>query len=475
LALELLTKKQLDVIHSSALNILERIGVKVLTKQALKIFSDAGAHVDEKSGIVKIPSHVVEEAIKKTPKSLELVGRDKKNKIFLERGRTYTRASTGLMNVLDLESGEWRKANINDVLIVARIIDYLDRISINSTHLFPSDVPLEACDVYSFKIVLENSSKHIVVSPLELENLKGIWNMASVIMDEESLRKFPLFSVLNCPNSPLILRDDISIFCAEHNIPTIVNSAPIVGVSSPITLAGTMVQQSAEALATITLLQLVNPRSPVIWGCKSTPLDMRYGSPLAGAVEIGLLSVGAVQVAHYYGLPAEGFGPRTDSKVLDEQAGVERVFVGLLPALAGAEIISGAGCLEAVATLSIEQLLIDNEFYGMMFRTLKGIDFSDDKLAIDVIARVGIGGNYLKDISTAKYYRSEFFIPSLFDKRDRSAWKASGAKRVEQIAKERAKKILSEYEPTPLSKEEKERLNNILKEFEKKMNKVAKR
>ena len=124
-----------------------------------------------------------------------------------------------------------------------------------------------------------------------------------------------------------------------------------------------------------------------------------------------------------------------------------------MPALAGAEIISGAGCLEAVATLSIEQLLIDNEFYGMMFRALKGIDFSDEKLAIDVIARVGIGGNYLKDISTAKYYRSEFFIPTLFDKRDRRTWETSGAKRVEQIAKERAKKILSEYEPTPLSKE----------------------
>jgi len=466
-SLELLNRDHIELIHSSALEILESVGVRVITEDALKIFAEAGAQVNKNEKTVKIPSHLVEEMIKKSPKVFELGGRDSKNKIVLERGRFYTRASTGFMYVLDFKIGEWRRATISDASIAARVIDYLDRISINATHLFPVEAPLQAGDVYSFKIVLENSSKHIVVSPLELRNLETIWSMAKVIKPEELLFKIPLFSVLNCPNSPLTLRDDITIFCSKYRIPTIINSAPVIGVSSPVTLAGTMVLQCAEALATLTLIQLVNPSSPAIWGCKSTPLDMRYGTPLAGAVEIGLLSAANVQLAHYYGLPAEGFGPRTDSKTLDEQAGIERALIALLPALAGAEIISGAGCLEAVATFSIEQLIIDNELYGMLERILNGVSFDKDRLAIDIIKRVGIGGNYLKDLSTAKYYRSEFFISSLFDKRDRKTWASSGAKKVEEVAREKVEKILNEHEPLQLSREEKEKLNAILKEFSK--------
>lgn len=467
LNLQILTKEQLDTIHISALKILENVGVKVVTERALKVFSNAGAYVEEKSKTVKIPPHIVEDALKKAPENFVLVGRDEKVEVPLKRGRVYARPSTGFVNIIDFNSKEWRKANCRDVTIVARIVDYLENISINATHLFPADVIPEINDVYSFKIVLENSRKHIVVSPLTLENLRCMWRIATVARDEERLRKKPMFTVLNCPSSPLILRDDIAIFCAEKMIPTIVNSAPVVGVSSPVTLAGTMVLQSAEALATITLIQLINPGSPVIWGCKSTPLDMRYGSPLAGVVEIGLLSVGAVQVAHYYNLPAEGFGPRTDSKTLDEQAGIERVFLAILPALAGAEIISGAGCLEAVATFSIEQLLIDSELYSMVFRVLKGISFDVDRLALDVIMRLGIGGNYLRDISTVKYYRSEFFIHELFDKRDRRSWISSGSRRIEQVAEEKARKIISEYTPPQLEDDERNRIENIVREFEK--------
>jgi len=465
LKFQILTKEQLDKIHLSAIKVLENVGVKVTTEKALKIFSDAGANVNWEQKTVKIPGYLVEESIKKAPATFTLMGRTAK--ITISRGKIYARPSTGLVNILDLDRGEWRKANCKDVADVARIVDYLDSIHINATHLFPSDVPLEINDVYSFKIVLENTGKPIVVSPLALRNLEFMWKIATLIRSEEEFKKNPLFGVLNCPLSPLILRDDISIFCAEKGIPTIINSAPVVGVSSPVTLAGTMVLQSAEALATLTLMQLANPGSPIVWGCKSTPLDMRYGSPLSGVVEIGLLSAGAVLVAHYYNLPAEGFGPRTDSKILDEQAGIERSFLSLLPALAGAEIISGAGCLEAVATFNMEQLIIDSELYKMIFRVLKGIYFDEYKLAVDVIMRVGIGGNYLKDISTVKYYRSEFLIHELFDKRERATWMKSGSKRIEQIAAEIYKKILSEHTPPLMENGEKRKIESIVRELEK--------
>lgn len=465
--LQVLAKEHLDMIHESALNVLKNVGVKVVTNEAMKKFLDAGAVVDQKQKTVKIQEDLVKESLKKSPSSFTLTGRDKKYEVNIIRGKVNTRPSTGLVSILDSKSGEWRKSRCEDVAVVARIIDYLKSISINATHLFPSDVLLEFNDVYSFKIVLENTGKPIVVSPLTLNTLEYMWRIAAAVRDIEDLRERPLFSVLNCPASPLTLRDDISIFCAERGIPTIINSAPVVGVSSPVTLAGTMVLQSAEALATLTLIQLTNPGSPVVWGCKSTPLDMRYGTPLAGAVEIGLLSAGAVQVAHYYNLPAEGFGPRTDSKTLDEQAGIERTFLSVLPALAGAEIISGAGCVEAVATFSIEQLIIDSELYEMIFRALKGISVDEEKLTVKVIERVGIGGNFLKDTSTVKHYRSEFLVCDLFDKRDRATWVNLGSKRIEQIAGERARKILAEHSPPPLEEEEKKKMENVVNNLEK--------
>ncbi|MEM3816451.1 MAG: trimethylamine methyltransferase family protein [Candidatus Bathyarchaeia archaeon] len=461
---QVLSKEDLDIIHNSALFVLEKVGVKVATKEAVKIFSDAGAVIDQSQRIVKVPEGIVKDALKKTPSSFTLVGRNEKREVNIIRGKVHTRPSTGLVNILE-PNGACRRARCEDVAIVSRMVDYLDIISINSTQLFPSDVPLQVNDVYSFKIVLENTGKPIVVSPLTLDNLRYMWEIAKVIRDEESLEKKPLFCVLNCPLSPLILRDDISIFCAEKHIPTIINSAPIVGVSSPVTLAGTLVLQSAEALATITLIQLVNPGSPVVWGCKSTPLDMRYGTPLAGAVEIGLLSAAAVQIAHYYNLPAEGFGPRTDSKTLDEQNGIERAFLALLPALAGAEIISGAGNVEATATFSIEQLIIDAELYEMIFRVLRGITIDDEKLAKNVIMKVGIGGSFLKDISTARYYRSEFLTCKLFDKKDRATWANLGSKRIEQIACEKARSILMEHSPPPLENEKSNRIELIMEKL----------
>lgn len=463
---QILSKEHLDVIHNSALSLLEKVGVKVITDQAVKRFSDAGVIVDQKQKVIKIQEDIIKEALKKVPNSFSLTGRNEKNEVSITiGGKTHTRPSTGFVNILD-QDGIFRRAKCEDVANVSRIIDYLKTISINSTHLFPSDVPLQFNDVYSFKIVLENTEKPIVASPLALTNLEYMWRIASIIRGEEILRKKPLFSVLNCPSSPLILRDDISIFCAEKSIPIIINSAPVIGISSPVTLAGTLVLQSIEGLATLTLIQLINPGTPVVWGCKSTPLDMRYGTPLAGAVEIGLLSAAAVQVAHYYGLPAEGFGPRTDSKVLDEQAGIERTLLALLPALTGAEIISGAGNLEAVATFSIEQLIIDVELYEMIFRVLRGIVIDEEKLAEKLIMKVGIGGSFLKEIFTAKHYRSEFFIPRLFDKRDRIAWTNLGSKRVEQVASEEARKILAEHSPMPLEREEKGEIEQLMKELE---------
>jgi trimethylamine--corrinoid protein Co-methyltransferase len=463
---QLLSDDQLKTLHLSAIGILEKVGVRVVDRSTLQIFRDRGATIDDKNQIVKIPSSLVEEAVKEAPREVTLGARNKKYAVKLEPGRMYTRASTGLTEVIDLETGFSRHGLSKDTADASRLIQDLDNVSINATHIFPSDTPPHVRDVHSFKLALDNCEKHVVTTPLSRTTLEFQKRIATVF-EEESDSQSPIFSSLVCPISPLTLRDPVTIFCAERSIPAIIVSGVVVGIASPVTLAGTLVQQSAECLATITLMQIVNPGTPVIIGNKSSPLDQRYATPLSGVVEIGLLSAACVQVAQFYGLPGEGFGLRSDSKTIDEQAGVERVFVGLLPALAGARLDSGAGSAEAINTFSFEQLVIDNEVYGMIQRVLRGIDFDEERLALSEIAGAGPGGGYLGRPHTRKFYLKEFYQHRLFDKKTRSAWEASGRKDIREQAKQAVRKMLAEHRPvTQLGKDAQRKISVLVKEAE---------
>jgi len=464
----ILSDEQLETLHSSALSVLEKVGVRVLDSSTLQIFRDHGAAVNEKSKTVKLPPSLVEEAVRKAPHEVTLGARNKKYAVTLKPGQMYTRASTGLTEVIDLETGLSRHGLSKDTADASRLIQDLSNVSINATHIFPSDTPPHVRDVHSFKLAMENCEKHVVTTPLSRTTLEAQKRIASVY--EESDSQSPIFSSLVCPISPLTLRDPVTIYCARERIPAIVVSGVVVGVASPITLAGTLVQQSAECLATITLMQTVNPGAPVIIGNKSSPLDQRYATPLSGVVEIGLLSAACVQVAQFYDIPGEGFGLRSDSKTIDEQAGVERVFLGLLPALAGARLDSGAGSAEAINTFSFEQLVIDNEVYGMIDRVLRGIDFDEERLALTEIASVGPGGSYLGLPHTRKFYLKEFYQHKLFDKKTRAAWETSGHKDIREQARLSVRRMLAEHKPVPqLGKDAQQKISTLVKEAESKV------
>ena len=213
-----------------------------------------------------------------------------------------------------------------------------------------------------------------------------------------------------------------------------------------------------------TLIQLVSPHSPVTYGPRCAPLDMRTGMPSYGSVEMALLSTAGVQIAHYYGIPADTHGPTTNSKLLDEQTGFEKTVCGLMPALAGSEIISGAGALESLSTSSIEQLVIDDEFYGMIFRLMKGLDTGEDALAVDLIKKVGHEAAYLKEEHTRRHYKQEHRLPLLFDAQFRNAWQSSGSKDTVERVKEKARKILTEHKTVSLGADVEKRLDRLLED-----------
>lgn len=462
---ELLSSDQLSAVHASSLEVLDSVGIVVEEDEALNILEKAGAKVDHRKQVARIPPYLVEEMIRKTPKSIVLGARNPKYDLRIEKGSVHTRPASGYTQVLDSE-GVFRKATTKDLEDATIVIDSLENISFASTCILPSDVPTELNDVFAVRIALGLTEKHLFFSPLTRKTFDYCVKLAVAVRgSDEEFRKRPLVSFIAATTSPLKLPREPAlqlIECARLKVPVMLDSSPMCGATGPASLVGALVLQNSEDLAMNTLIQLVNPNSPVTYGPRCAPLDMRTGMPSYGSVEMSLLSAAGVQIAHYYGIPADTHGPTTNSKLLDEQTGFEKAVCGMMPALAGSEIISGAGALESLSTSSLEQLIIDDEFYSMIFRLVEGLEVNDDTLAVDLIGKVGHEGGYLKEEHTRRHYKQEHRLPLLFDAQFRNAWQSTGAKDTVQRAKEKARKILAEHKPVSLGADLEKRLDNLL-------------
>jgi len=466
----LLDKKQLDEIHLATLNVLERVGVVIYDDESFRLMGEAGCEVDQATRIVKIPKKVIDATVDKTPHSLVLGAREKERDLLIERGRVSSRPGSGYTKVLDIETGQSRNATMKDTTASARLVDALDNISFCATHLIPSDVPVTMADVHAVRTCLENTTKHLFFSPLTYETFRTIVGMAQIVRGgQNEFVKRPLVSFLAATSTPLKIGQDCArqiIACARSKVPVMLDSSPMLGTTGPVTLAGSLVLQNVEDLAMNAIVQLSSPNSPVIYGTRCAPVDMRTGGLSWGSAETALLSAAGVQIAHYYGMPSDAVGPCTDSKTHDEQVGFEKTLCSLFPALAGSEIVSGAGTMESLVGSSLAQLVIDDELYGMMFRALRGMIVDDETLATDLIAQVGHDASYIKYPHTLRYYEKEHYQPRLFDKSPRGRWQSAGHARIEQVAKKKADTILSKHEVPPLDRDIRKQLDNIVRQLD---------
>jgi len=464
--LKFLSQDQLEEIHSASLKILEEVGVLIHEHDFLKFLADAGAIVDFDGKRAKMPSSLVEESIKKAPRHVTFYARDSDHNVEFEEGKIYTHPLGGAANVIDLDSGTVRPSTRKDVENLTRLVDALPSIHTTTMIAYPNDVPERLRDIYAVEAILRNTGKNFDATPYTDESFPFIIKMIEAVTGEEELRKKPIITVSVSPTSPLQFSSDVTKIMAratKHRIPIALLPCPLAGATSPVTLAGTLVQQNAEMLAGLATVQLLNPGNPVQYSPRCIPLDMSTGQACAG-IESAIMSVGCVQLAKHYGLPSDVYGLDTDSKVLDEQVAIERAMSGLLPALAGANELSGAGCIESGITVSYEQLVIDDEIFGMIFRAVRGIDFDEEKLAVEVIVKVAQeSSNFLQQKHTLKHFQSEYFMPRLLNRTARARWEKMGARSIVEVAREKAKKILGEHQPLQLGEETKKKLEEILK------------
>lgn len=456
--LNLMSENEVRLIHESSMKILEETGMKIKNKKARELFAEKGAEVDEETQIVKIPRSLVEQAIETAPSKVVLYAQNEKHDLHLEETRTHLGTGGTVLYALDLETGEKRKSETKDVRDIARMVDYCDNVSFYVINTYPQDVPDSEADINRFYWALTNTTKHVTGGMYTMDGLKGAIDIAETVAGgADKLRERPIASFIVLMISPLVMDDlytDFLMEVAGKGLPLVVSSEPLAGATSPVTIAGTIALNNAETLAGITLTQLVNPGTPILYGSTSSIMDMREGTYMAGAVESAMINAGISQMTQYYNLPMYGTAGMSDSKINDSQAGYESAITAMTVALSGSNYIHDAvGLLEMCQVFSYDKMIIDNEILANVLRVMKGITVNEDTIAVDVIQSVGAAGQYLDEEHTVKHLRKEFFIPKVADRQTRIKWEESGQLTTEQRARKIVDKVLKKHIPTPVDPE----------------------
>lgn len=461
-----LSRQDVEKIHNKSVDLLAEMGVKTDSKNVMDFFSSQGAEVDFDKGIIKISSELLEECINNTPQQVELYRRDDNPPIVLGDERVYFGSGGAATQVLDPETGDARPAVTQDLANIARLVDTLDNFHFFVRPVTLTDADKDTIDMKTFFTALDNTYKHVSGTLYTVEGAENVIEMARMIQGgSQQLKERPIVSfILEMLSSPLVVDGevfDIIKVVAENEVPLIPASAPICGSTAPLTLAGTIVQVHAEALFGIVATQLINPGTPVIYGAVPFTSDLKTMGCLGGSIETGMLNASAAQMAQFVDVPNYVGACVSDSKIPDQQAGIEKT-QGLLQAvLAGGNYIHHGGMLESLLTVSYEQYVIDNDIAEMALRCLQGLEVNEDTMAYEVIKSVGQGGQFISQPHTVRYGRSsEHFTPAVLDRSNREIWQSKGAKDTRERAQSIVERILDEHHPQPIVPEEEKEIKD---------------
>jgi trimethylamine--corrinoid protein Co-methyltransferase len=467
--LRVLSEDEKTQVHERSLKILAETGVKVNTAKGRQYLKDAGAEVDENSKIVKIPRVMVEESLRLAPKDFTLGARRPGWDLPMNAGECTLMIDGEGTSVIDRKSGEHRPSTFDDWLEATRLIDALDEFGVYWDMVERGDVEESISSaVKHWRHIFSSFSKHVQdatpnaeFSPWLLEIIQAIFG------DKETVRRTHPFSFIICPKSPLEIeeqRTDAYLELSGWDIPIAVMPMPLMGGTGPGNMISTTILGNCEVLAMLCLIQAADPGTPFIYAPALAVMNPRTGSYYAGAIENGLLSSAAIEMARFYGLPVEGTGGGTDTYVPGIQASYERAMSCLIPMLSWPDLMIGSVLLGGSMILSLEQLVIDAEVFRMSKQAHRGILTDDAMWLDDVIQRVGPGGHFLGEKSTVVNIRSgEWMIPRLGVHEAQESWEMAGRKDILEEAREKVENLLSTHEPLTLSDEVEKELDEIQK------------
>lgn len=465
--LKVLNRQQALAIHTAALEILEKIGVKMEHAQCLDMLAGAGGRVFDKEWI-RLPAYLAEEAIRSAPRQIALYDQFGNKTMPLVDENPFYGTGSDTTFTLDLETGVRRRCLLSDTGNFARLVDGLENISFAMSMGNPDDVSkVEYVYVYAFAEMVKNTNKPIVFIADRAEDMAKIYEIACMVAGgEDQLRQKPFLLNYSEAISPLRFPGHVMdrlIFCARKGIPICLPSGSNAGGGAPVTLAGAMAMGIAENLVGLIVHQLAGKGSPFLFGPNVSALDMKSAVVSYGCPEWSLTQAALADMRdEIYGLPIWSFAGASDAKVVDAQAGAEAMFSIITAMLSRCNLVHDNGYLEYGSTSSLEMVTIANELVAMARFFTRGIPVNGATLAIEALERVKNAGPqafFLMDDHTFEHFEEALFLPKLLDRSRYDSWQAEGAKDLYTRSNEEAKRILAEHHV--ISKTE-----SVLKEIE---------
>ena len=450
--IQFLSDQEVKLVHEQSLKVLKEIGMRLPHDEALGLMSQNGAEIVD-GNVVRIPTRLVEAAIESVPKrkDVTLFGRDPKHDVTFEKHEPALACMTMAVNVIDPHTRQKRPATNDDLAALTRIADQLENIRVNGGLVTPQEVPGDFNDWYTWATTIKNTTKHITGGMLGARCVQDAAKMGAIALGAQDLfRERPFISgwVLTLPPFAIDAESlEALMEMSRCKIPVMLSSGPILGTSSPVTIAGTIAQAHAEILACMVVAQLVNPGAPIVYTSFARGMDMKSGNVSMACPEFGILKVAMAQMGKSLDLPIRMPSMLRDSKMLDAQAGFETGMIGTVTGLM-ADLMDGMQ-LDMDLVVDFPDLVFCDDCMAAIRRMAAKLVVDEDALAMEPMKAVGPGGNFLSQDHTFQHFRSELWMPNLLERRNWELWEQDGAMDIFKVAEGKTLEMLA-ADPEPL-------------------------
>ncbi|GAB1477208.1 glycine betaine--corrinoid protein methyltransferase [Bacillota bacterium] len=464
-----LSCEEISKIHDDSIRILEEVGVKFPSEEALSMLKDAGAKIDSEKSVAFISREMVESALKTTPKQFTLGARNPAFDLHLPASATTLNMDGCGVNTIDFASGKKRISVLQDLANAAKVFDAIPSASVLWSSVHPQDVPAGGAGVISSAVSMLNSGKHLQDEIQSVKELPYIIELCKAFLgSEQAVIERKIYSATYCTVAPLghdkeMLEGTMAL--TKYRAPVLIYPMPACGSTGPASLYSNIALANAESLSSLVIFQLASPGTPLIYGAALGRINIRTGAFMEGAAETGLMLAAMTQMGKHYGLPTIIAGCLTDAHEPGIQAAAEKIITMYPLILNGVDVVQGIGLLESSMTLSLEQMLIDEEIFNLCMRLKAGINVSDETDYFEDIKAVAHGGHYLKQKTTRAAFRSgEFYNSKLLISDSYDTWLNSGAKSIFDNARAKVEEILAADSISPVDGNTEKVIREIMEE-----------
>jgi trimethylamine--corrinoid protein Co-methyltransferase len=450
-----LSERDMQRIHSTALDVLEQIGIGEPIPSIVEETVPRGAVLSD-GGRLRFPRALVEDLIDVACKEFTHCAPNPVNDVQIGGDRVHFRTCGEAVNILDYATREIRPSTLVDLYDTARLVDQLANVHSFCQTVVATEHSGDAF-VHDINVVyaqLAATQKPLAMSTATAANIDHFIALLDLYLGGEGeYMKRPCFNFGGCPIvSPLRFGADnaeVLVKCARMGLPYDIAVASQAGATAPAALAGSLVQTFAETLATLAVMNLIRPGTPFLMGAWPFISDLRTGSFTGGSGEQALASSAMAQLCNFYGLPSSVSACMSDSKLPDAQAGYEKGISAALTALAGANYIGeSAGMLGSLMACSFEAMVVDDDMLGSVMRAVRGIEVTDETLSFEAIRDAVDGaGHFLDGSQTLELMQTEYLYPQLADRGTYDDWKDGGKRDIYELAHEKVQKLLSSHYP----------------------------